>query len=548
MVSCCNVHWNSMVKKKTTFVISAFVTVICLMTTLLKYYPGQTGVKHLQKKHNAKKETSVATQNIPWRFTAEQDGFVLPLYDTQNEKKNKFIMYDPLNIPITRQILQFQIAVIFADMLERTLLVPPIITLSQYNETLHIPMSAAIDFKLLSKAVQIKELLPHKTDWFREKTVYEVCHDPRLGYWLDYIPSTENIQAWKLLKQQQFVPLKLRFLNNVDTPYGCAGTEQYFGRWGPPLKVKPLYRGILTELWERNEDIIAFKQSTFDTSYTRFFNKNRVKKAQKIILFFFHFSEEITEHSKRVATSLGPGYIAISATAFTSSTSFDQEKYIIEQIMQIETTSKNIFVMIGSNTSRKIFQPIINLGYNVTFNDVIDGWWNTNSVPPAEEILPPYLKNYFTSLLLCIYADHFIHLKATSDLHFIKHLRIQDKHMSDGLVWNDINLKWIKHTVINKADDKKILKKNFQNKPKSDVAFTATQLKNKTTFIPSLFHLVMNNFTSQKFSIKEARRKTLSKKHALSINRETILACTFCSYIKALTGDDACLHSMKGVC
>jgi len=180
---------------------------------------------------------------IAWRYHSDDDGFVFPR-DQNEMDKRLFLSYEPINSSLTRQLVQFENAVVFAYFLDRTLLVPPIALADSENKShkTHIRISEIIDFDLLSNVVELKEfdyqqhlangekdrLSTTSADGHYEKlgikTIHKVCQDPRLGFWLDYIPSVDNIDSWRTLKQQLFSPMKLRFNYNNRTEYWCPGT------------------------------------------------------------------------------------------------------------------------------------------------------------------------------------------------------------------------------------------------------------------------------------------------------------------------------------
>ena len=296
--------------------------------------------------------TLKADLKIPWRYHSDDDGFVFPRHEKYLTSSNPhltsftgYLTYEPIQRSLTRQLLQFENAVVFAYFLKRILIVPPIILIKQ-NKKIEITVSSIIDFDLLSTMVHLVETPTNYQKILSIKTSYKVCQDPRLGFWLDYIPSPENIDSWRTLKQQLFSPLKLRFDYHNQTNYWCPGTEKYFDRWGPPLQIKALYRGILTELYERSEDLILFQSSTLDTSDTRFFDKKRVRTAQEILLFYIRFSRKITRYTKHLADVLGNGYIAILANGITDRNS-NLNQFLLDSLHKFNSTSKTVFIVSG---------------------------------------------------------------------------------------------------------------------------------------------------------------------------------------------------------
>ena len=174
---------------------------------------------------------------VPWRFQIEEDGFVFPI-EHINEK---FITYEPINSSWSDQILQFENACVFAYLLKRTLIAPPLVPFISHekqpgktrNAGERVPLFTILDSEVLSKKVKVKELDKNQVDRLSWMSKHNVCLDSRLGFWVDYIPSVENIQTWRLLRQQEFAPIDI---NSIKTDAKCA--ETIFGRWTYPKKNK----------------------------------------------------------------------------------------------------------------------------------------------------------------------------------------------------------------------------------------------------------------------------------------------------------------------
>ena len=528
--------------KKYVFVLNAVVGSLIILFIVLRLH--NTGIIDLRlRKINPKKferntRRSVTTTptvplKVPWRFHIEEDGFVFP----QMDNKERFLTYEQLNGSWTKQILQFENANVFAYLLKRTLLVPPLLpyktsiyNITDYNKVDSFSMSEIIDFDLLSSMVKLGEVNSRITNEIKIMDKYSVCHDPRLGFWVDYIPSVENIQTWRILKEQYFYPLKLN-LNGLEREYVCPGTENYADRWGPPLRVKALYRGILTELNKRKEELIYFQGDTLDTTHIRFFNKQRAKKAQELLLFYIRFSKDVTKQTKRFANLLGFGYTAILANHISDTNGIST--YISNEVRRLNISNTSMNVLVVSKSSHKpLFDVLSRLGYNLIF---AEEFIRRNALL-AEEVSFVMDKVHILSLLLCAYATHFIGLPGTSDLYFVEHLRLQDVGMTDGLVTDKVSVRWAKHTTRDKADERKILIKTTESS-KLDKIRTAATIRNFTKIIPV-------NVTNKK--VKILMKKVILKPKK-KLDRLNSMVCSFCNYVRHVTGQHGC-PSMKQIC
>ena len=483
-------------------------------TVLHSKYTNDTGKK---KPIPVPVSTELPDLKLPWRYHSNDDGFVFP----RDDVSEIYLTYEAINRSLTRQLLQFENAVVFAYFLQRTLIVPPITLLKDDNKTVNIAMSSIINFDLLSTKIRLVELplsaskkhAKAAKEQLSLNTTYEVCQDPRLGFWLDYVPSVENINSWRTLKQQLFSPLKLRFNYHNRTEYWCPGTENYFARWGPPLQIKALYRGLITELYERNEDLIVFQSSTLDTTETRFFDRERVKRAQEILLYYIRFSKKITRLTRQLTHILGKGYIAILANGLEQNSTNGLTNFLLENLKKKSAYSKTLLIVSGS-LPKSTFKELQLQGYRLIFADLfiesIRSW-----SPKNKEL------SHIFSLLLCAYANHFVGFPGTSDLYFIEHLRLQDVKVLDGLVAEKINVKWAIHTVKKKADDKKIL----QRPSKSIITNRKGALK-----------AILRNGTA--ITVKSKHR--LINKDAIKETHLNSITCTFCNYISYVTGKHLC--------
>ena len=471
--------------------------------------------------------TQIPDLKLPWRYHSNEDGFVFP----RAADSETYLTYEPINRSLTRQLLQFENAVVFAYFLQRALIVPPITLLKSDNKTVSIAMSSIINFDLLSTKIRLVELpLSESAPGIRHakaakeqlslNTTYEVCQDPRLGFWLDYIPSVENINSWRTLKQQLFSPLKLRFDYHSRTEYWCPGTENYFARWGPPLQIKALYRGLISELYGRTEDLIVFQSSTLDTTETRFFDRDRVRRAQEILLYYIRFSKKITRVTRQLTHLLGKGYIAILVNGLNMNSTNGLTNFLLENLKKKDTHSRSLFIVSGS-LPKSTFKELEYQGYRLVFADLfiesIRSW-----SPKNKEL------SHIFSLLLCAYANHFIGFPGTSDLYFIEHLRLQDVKVLDGLVAERINVKWAVHTVKKKADDNKVLQRPLKSKIADKKMALKTILRNRTVFTVQPKHGPVN-------------------KHVTKDARLNSITCTFCNYISYVTGKHVC-PTMQIIC
>ena len=510
----------------------------------------QKNLQDQQKTTPKSKTKSEPPVQIPWRFHIEEDGFVFP---RPQHSKEQFLTYEVTNDSWTKQIAQFENAIIFAYLLKRTFIVPPLTPFLSRNSSDNstypkYSMSKVIDFDLLSSVVSIKERDEDIMKKMQVSESYKVCHDPRLGFWVDYIPSVENIQTWRILREQYFTPVALN-LQGVGRQFLCPGTEQYKDRWGPPLRVKPRYRGILTELAKRKEDVIYFEGDTLDTKHVRFFDQHRTRKAQELLLFYIRFSKEVTKKTKRLANVLGPGYNAILMDNRNSS--MDIMAFIISEVerQKFNATSSSLFV-VTTDSLKTNFNVLTKLGYNVIFADEFisnQGEFGKNNQFTKDE-------SHLMSLLLCAYATGFVGVHTSGDLYFVEHLRLQDATMTDGLVTDKVSVRWARHTIKEKLDTKIIDVKLAKKEPeKVGDSHIAKKKANNVTLVGKAETKTDRRKTSTNkqernaVPVKQTKPASIPIKKTKRLDKMNSVVCLFCQYIRYITGQHGC-PTMKRIC
>ena len=496
------------------------------------------------------KDHRKATIKVPWRFQLEDDGFVFPRYD----KKEKYITYKPSPISWPKQLVQFENAVVFAHLLERTLIAPPLIPERVLNQNIsdidskhQFPISQVIDFNALSKVVSLQQKSLGQLEEIRNtKSVYKICHDHRLGFWVDFIPSVEDIQIWRLLKSQQFTAFPIS-LDDREVDLMCPGTLQYGNRWGPPMKVKPIIRGIMTELYEREEDVIYFDGDTLSTKDLRFFDKKRTKQMQEILIFHIQFSKHLNMSLMKLMKYLGRTYNAIMSGPLSGNYSFDSNLALRMRAQGFHEVSKTTLISCRSEDEHK-FKFLQDLGYDLVFANHLPGPAVSNQTR-----FKPRDMHELRVMLLCAYASKFIALSGPSDGYYVEHLRLQNVTMKDSLVTDKINVRWAKHTQLPKTDERVLLQRQNSTKAigSNEISVNKTNKilsKNNTVFtskfdswnVTKAILAANTTRTTIKANITGKMRSNGKKSARKPRSKLSIMVCTFCMYIKRITGEHGC--------
>ena len=489
---------------------------------------------------------------VPWRFHPEDDGFLFPKINTIE----KFIAYKPAPVSWPKQLLQFENAVVFAYLLERTLLVPPLIPARSLEQNItteydkHFPISQIIDFNLLSRVASLKELTIKDIEKLHASAnVYNICHDRRLGFWVDFIPAVEDIQIWRLLKSQRFTAFPVR-LDDHEVDLMCPGTIQYGNRWGPPMKVKPIIRSILTELYERDEDLLFFEGDTLCTKDMRFFDKKRTKTIQEILIFHVQFSKRINRLLAKLMRHLGHRYNAILSGPLSKNGSLDRTELQMRlQVNAFFNRSKTIFISCMRKDENE-FKFLKKLGYDLIFESQLDIQTHKNNT-----LLQSIHK--LCLALLCAYASKLIAIDAPENEFFVEHLRLQNVTMKDGLVADNINVRWAKHTQLPRKDERVILdRKNLTSFKISNNHNKTMPVENK---IPNAVRVNLtekmttasyknNNLMANETQLGQTTRRAAKSKFPPKSSGQPkktrtkvdLMVCSFCLYMKRITAEHGC--------
>ena len=561
-----------------TFVVLRISNIFLTTLKLMRDKEVRNEVKNgnFQSKTSNLNATKPVPIKVPWRFQIEDDGFVFPT----RRKKELFVSYRPIAVRWTKQLLQFENAVVFAYLLKRTLVVPPLLpprdatplhegvnrSIHSVNDTTNqthpyiaersqkhdyqLPVSKIIDFRTLSKVVSLKEVSLEFLRNLPDDSVYYICHDHRLGFWVDFMPSIENIQIWRLLRAQQFNAFPVS-LDDHESDLMCPGTLQYGNRWGPPMNVKPILRSILTELYPKEDDMIFFEGDTLSTRDIRFFNKERTKKLQEIMIFNLQFTKRVNKILKNQFKHIQSPYNAILAGSLSDN---GTEVTDLEERLRQEKfidTSRTIFVSCREEDRHK-FEFLINLGFDVKFGLQMKER-KANKAKARQDI------RKLCELIVCAYASKFTYISTSPDAYYVEHLRLQNVTMRDGLVTDKINVRWAQHTKLPSRDERVLLHKKYSEKLPNDKPMHGEVAINNT----SAANATVLNGEGMGANSSEIHRKnsTLKASHAVKVqpnvsgkrlkkkfrSKLDIMVCTFCHYIRRVTGEHGC-PTLKSWC
>ena len=214
----------------------------------------------------------------------------------QLNSKVKYLSYQPCDHGWNNQRIVFEHAVVFAKLLNRTLIVHPVSphplgqnmvrrmrikgyeAYNMMNRSQLLPISRIIDLNHLSKLVPIVEnTKPHPefVNEFSHLNWHSICHSVAYGFWIDRRPATPEE---KFLIDNQFLREKKDMEDKCRNVRGA---------------VKPIVKFIFPDLLQDDSDIIYFSEGTLFAIDVRFFSEQLARNAQTWISDFIRYHPKI---------------------------------------------------------------------------------------------------------------------------------------------------------------------------------------------------------------------------------------------------------------
>ena len=467
-------------------ILDAFIITILVMISATMYYQPSRLFPRREKISNEVEKMKISGY---WQFLSSDfsdEGFHFP-HAASAVERERFVTYEPPVGGWSKQLLAFENAVIVAKLLNRTLLAHPLLSETEARRLRRarieseshgtqvalevdpkytVPLSAVIDIRQLSKIITVRNIrtsYPAFLERFANFTFYDICHHDTVGFWLDFIPSPTSTRAWKVLEAQHYNRIQ-RPMVELDPP--C---EQELEMTGLQERPTPILRAILTELADVKADIISFKGGSLATHELRFLSKTRAAKAQSWLLGFIQFSLYTQERVRRIVRSIKKPYNAIIITNDTDS--FTLSNILHFRLKEMEKRKfrqvTNRLYVVTNLEDFSALRPLELSGYEI---------YSANKLIPSG--ISPHIRKDVIKLLeslICKYARLFV---GPLDSHLIQRARIHKAKRKDGLLTEQISVRWAMHTM---GKNFRILESNVDKEEKR---------KNSSAMAPNLRAMV----------------------------------------------------------
>ena len=318
---------------------------------------------------------------------------------TSTSDRIKYISYQPPGGGWNNQRKAFENAIIMAKILNRTLIVRPVashlaireLRLKNYTAGYGIynvlgrkdliPVSRVIDLDHLRKLISVIEDTGSNKEFlknYNNRTWRKVCHNPRVGFWVDYLPSIYDTEAWSIIKHKA--------MNNktIRIPYyraSCKSDLKQF--WRNPTRLKVW--GISNELSRAEEDIIYFTEGSLLTRDLYFMERENAREARIWLKRYVKFAKWIQVNVDEIIKRIRPPFYAvhIRRTDFMPMHNFAQDFWLkrLPNLRQRHNVTNKLYIA-SDEQNREWFAPFRQAGFviffNENFNEIFDQFSDNN--------------------------------------------------------------------------------------------------------------------------------------------------------------------------
>lgn len=428
--------------------LDGFAVMVLVLVSLTLIYRPAPMFRRSKRIH----PNEVQVEEIVLSRDFADDGFSFaPFYD-----KEKYLSYEPPVGSWSKQLQAFENAVIISKLLNRTLLArtlasePEIKRLQQIvrrtlqpnsnvfdllDKRFTVSVSSVIDFNHLSKLVKVREVGGSHQQFRRDHknmSWYDVCHRESAGFWVDFIPASNNHEAWKVLEAQRFVPLSL------EVPGAEPSCDDELELHNDRYKPKPFIRGIISELSRVEEDMLYFRGGSIASSDIRFLSKKRTALAQKWTFAYIRFSTYVQAKTQEIFAKMEKPYNAVLISKEDEETNLNRTIYFrLKQMEKMKFRDvTNVLYIITRINNLAVFEPFRTQGYEIKLSQSL--------IPTRTNSFVQYDVAQLLGLMICKYARLYV---GSSDLYLIRRGRIHEAKRQDGLFTDHVTVKWAVHTV-----------------------------------------------------------------------------------------------------
>ena len=401
----------------------------CLRVCLLWFYEDNNNLFNEQASIKLKRsKKSWSSQKVRHSYTPASN-------------RVKYLSYQPPGGGWNNQRIALENAIIMAKLLNRTLIAHPI---APHDETLRIkrtrlipagyqvynmmrndvlmPISKVIDFDQLRKLLPVvEERKTHREflNKFGHLTWHNVCHNGKIGFWVDNLPDIYKTRAWSVIKTKAVntKPIIIPYYRQI-----CTNDIEEFTK--NPARF--LVWGIQNELSRTEADIIYFAEGSLYTRNIYFMDFRKAVQAQRWLRKYVKFSKWIVNNVVKIINRIGGPFNAVHIRRNDYK---QNRRYIYTQDHWINSLAERsalrlspVLYIATDEKNKTWFKPFQEVGYKLLFADDFSdvmGSSKWNSVKRKDFI-------GLHEQLICIHASIFVGSYYSTFSMFIQRMRAEN--------------------------------------------------------------------------------------------------------------------------
>ena len=369
----------------------------------------------------------------------------------------RYLSYQPPGNGWNNQRIAFEHAVIFSRLLNRTLLVPPMAPhlpgrrytgqapngsytgYKVYNELpadMLIPMDSIVDFKLLSRLVQVRANAGRHVEFLgalRDLLWRRVCHSPGYGIWVDRAPVSA---------EEKGVVAAQSFNQKADWMNKCEGEKERF-EGGEKL---PFVRFLLDEFWNATEDLIYFEEGTLFAVDFRFLSLEDTATAQRWISDYIRYHPQILRVGQSVAAHLrseyGGGYNAVHVRRNDRFLRYGPELWLDRVRNEFSIPKSKLLYISTDEENLTFFKTFKDSGYSLMFREDIPQLFSLQGTGVSRRDVAG-----MSEQIVCSLADQFVPSQRSTFSTLIRRMR-NELSRRDGVFVQGYYFVWANHFVL----------------------------------------------------------------------------------------------------
>ena len=356
----------------------------------------------------------------------------------------KFLSYQPGGQGWNNQRIVLEHAVVFAKLLNRTLIVHPVsehplgqdmtinLKIKGYeaynlmNKSNLLPISKIIDLHHLSNLVPIIENIKPHNEFLRDfshLSRIDVCHSVAYGYWVDRRAETSREEE---IIENQFFREKKDMLGKCKSTLAKSDNSV------------PMLRYIFPDLSNDNSDLLYFSEGTLFAIDVRFFSKDLALASQHWISSYIKYHPDILATVNTFISDFPGNYCCIHARRTGYSRSYLTWRYYLELADELGC-KKGSLLYIATDLLEKEFFDHFN-SYQCVNSTSLIPLINYNNIPFA-------FNNTLLGIheqMVCIYSAVFIPSNQSTLTYYVSRVR-REIPMKDGLHMKHVYFYYMQH-------------------------------------------------------------------------------------------------------